>query len=63
MAEWKFDLTQYDSVWKTSVNIGLLLIALLIGNALRRKIPFLRRAFIPSALIGGLLLFIANLIT
>lgn len=63
MAEWKFDLTQYDSVWKTAVNIGLLLIALLIGNALRRKIPFLRRAFIPSALIGGLLLFIANLIT
>ena len=63
MAEWKFDLTQYDSVWKTSVNIGLLLIALLIGNALRRTIPFLRRAFIPSALIGGLLLFIANLIT
>lgn len=62
MSEWKFDLTQYDTVWKIAVNIGLLLIALLIGNALRRRVPFLRKAFIPSALIGGLILFIANLI-
>ena len=60
---WKFDLTQYASVWSVAVNIGLLLIALLIGNALRRLIPFLRKAFIPSALIGGLLLFLANLFT
>ncbi|MBP5729567.1 MAG: hypothetical protein J6X19_00040 [Clostridia bacterium] len=60
---WKFDLTQYASVWSVAVNIGLLLIALLIGNALRRLILFLRKAFIPSALIGGLLLFLANLFT
>ena len=52
MSEWKFDLTQFDSVWKVMVNIGLLLMALLIGNALRRSVPFLRKAFIPSALIG-----------
>ena len=59
---WRFDLTQYDAVWSVAVNLGLLLIALLIGNALRRSVPFLRKAFIPSALIGGLLLFFANLI-
>ena len=60
MTTWRFDLTQFDAVWSVAVNVGLLLIALLIGNALRRAIPFLRKAFIPSALIGGLLLFLAN---
>ena len=60
---WKFDLSQYASVWSVAVNVGLLLIALLIDNALRRLIPFLRKAFIPSALIGGLLLFLTNLLT
>ncbi|MBP5269682.1 MAG: hypothetical protein ILO42_01840 [Clostridia bacterium] len=58
---WRFDLTQYDSVWSIVINALLLLIALLAGNALRRSIPFLRRAFIPSALVGGLILFIVNL--
>lgn len=63
MTEWKFDLTQFDSVWKIVINIGLLLVALILGNALRRSVPFLRKAFIPSALIGGLLLFLVNLFT
>ncbi|MBO7378061.1 MAG: hypothetical protein J6U35_04210 [Clostridia bacterium] len=62
MPEWKFDLSQYDSVWKLVVNVGLLLIALLAGNALRRSVPFMRKAFIPSALIGGLILFLINLL-
>ena len=38
---WKFDLTQFDTVWSVVINIGLLLVALLIGNALRRTVPFL----------------------
>ena len=62
MEQWKFDLSQYGAVWMLAVNIGLLLIALLAGNALRRRIPFLRKAFIPSALIGGFILFAVNLI-
>ena len=59
---WLFDLTAFDSVWKVILQIALLLVFLLIGNALRRVIPFLRKAFIPSALLGGLLLFITNLL-
>ena len=59
--QWKFDLTQYDDVWKILINVILLLTALLLGNMIRRVIPFLRKAFIPSALIGGLLLFLANI--
>ena len=57
---WGFDLTQFDDVWKIILQIALLLGFLLIGNILRRTIPFLRKAFIPSALIGGLLLFLVN---
>lgn len=59
---WSFDSTQFDSVWKTLLQIALLLGFLLLGNTLRRVIPFLRKAFIPSALVGGLLLFIINII-
>ena len=61
MSGWTFDLSQFDTVWKVAVNIGLLLVALLIGNALRRSVPLLRKAFIPSALVGGLILFFVNL--
>ena len=62
MDSWKFDLTQFNSVWLLVCQLGLLLIALLFGNALRRLIPFLRKAFIPSALLGGLILFLINLL-
>ncbi len=58
---WSFDLTQFDTVWKLLVQIALLLMCLLVGNMLRRLIPFLRKGNIPSALIGGLLLFLINL--
>ena len=57
---WAFDLTQYDDVWKVVINIGLLLTALILGNMLRRVIPFLKKAFIPSALIGGVIIFAVN---
>ena len=60
---WSFDLSQYDSVWKVILQIGFILVFLLIGNLLRRVIPFLRKSLIPSALIGGLLLLIINIIS
>ena len=60
-SSWAFDLSQFDSVWKSVVQVGLILIFLLIGNALRRLIPFLRKGNVPSALIGGLLLFLFEL--
>lgn len=62
ITNWSFDLSQFDSVWKILVNIGLVLIFLLFGNAIRRLIPFLRKAHIPSALLGGLLLFLFDLL-
>ena len=58
---WSFNFDQYDSVWKIMLQIILLLGFLLFGNMLRRLIPFLRKGNVPSALIGGLLLFLANI--
>ena len=58
---WDFSLANFDSVWAVMVQLGLLLVFLVIGNMLRRGIPFLRKSFIPSALIGGVLLALVGL--
>lgn len=60
MTNWSFDITQYETIWKVVCNVGLLLIFLLIGNLIRRVVPFLRKAHIPSALLGGALLLAMN---
>ena len=44
--------------WNWLVQFCILATALLLGNVLRTKIPFLRKSLIPSALIGGLMLLI-----
>ena len=45
-------------VWQWVVQCCILATALLVGNVLRTKIPFLKKSLIPSALLGGLLLLI-----
>jgi len=60
---WDFSLANYGAVWSFMVQIGLLLLFLVLGNVLRRKIPLFRKCLIPSALLGGTLLLLANIIT
>lgn len=57
---WDFTLANYDAVWGFMVQFGSLLLFLLLGNILRRKIPFFRKCLVPSALLGGVLLLIVN---
>ena len=59
---WDFSLNNFDSVWAIVVQFLLLLGFLVLGNMLRRSIPFLRKSFIPSALIGGVLLALIGLL-
>ena len=59
---WDFTLANYDAVWAFMVQLGLLLLFLMAGNILRRKIAVLRKAQVPSALLGGALLLITNII-
>ena len=59
---WDFTLANYGDVWSFVVQFGLLLLCLMLGNFLRCKIPLFRNFLIPSALLGGALLLIANVI-
>ena len=44
--------------WRWLIQFCILAVALLVGNLLRTKIPFLKKSLLPSALLGGLLLLI-----
>ena len=60
--DWNFSLSNYSAVWGFLVQFGLLMIFLLVGNTLRRKIPLFRKCLVPSALLGGAVLLIVNVI-
>ena len=59
---WDFTLANYTAVWSFMVQVGLLLLFLVLGNVLRTKIPLFRKCLIPSALLGGTLLLLANIV-
>lgn len=61
-SSWDFTMQNYGPVWSFLVQIGLLLICLMLGNIIRRTIPLFRKLLIPSALLGGTILLIVNVI-
>lgn len=63
VSSWDFTLANYSAVWGFLAQLGLLLMFLMLGNILRRTIPLFRKCLIPSALLGGALLLITNIIS
>ncbi len=63
VSSWDFTLTNYGPVWAFLVQFGLLLLFLMVGNILRRTIPLFRKCLIPSALLGGAVLLVVNIIS
>ena len=61
--DWNFSLANYGQVWAFLVQFGLVMIFLLIGNTMRRKIPLFRKCLVPSALLGGALLLLFNFVS
>ncbi len=61
-SSWDFSMENYGAVWAFLVQLGLLLMFLMLGNILRRKIPFFRNCLIPSALLGGGTLLLVDII-
>ena len=61
-SSWDFTLANYGPVWSFMVQFGLLLLFLMLGNVLRRMIPLFRKCLVPSALLGGALLLIVDVI-
>ena len=51
-----------EGVWSFLIQIFILILALLVGNILRRKIPFIRRSLIPTSLLGGPLILLLKLL-
>lgn len=51
-----YNTWDYD-FWSAIVQIGILLVAIMVGNILRKTIPFVRKSLLPSAVIGGLIIF------
>ena len=45
-------------IWSFIITISVLIGAMLLANILRRKIPFLRRSLLPSAVLGGFIVLI-----
>ncbi len=61
-SSWDFTMANYSEVWAFMAQLGLLLLFLLLGNILRRTIPVFRKCLIPSALLGGALMLIINIV-
>ena len=51
------------SVWAFLMILAVLLFSLLIGNVLRKYVPFLKKTLIPASVLGGLILLIISTIT
>jgi len=62
-SSWDFTLANYGPVWSFMVQFGLLLLFLVLGNTLRRTIPLFRKCLVPSALLGGTLLMLCNILS
>ena len=50
------------ALWNPMLQIGILAVTILLANVLRRKIPFIRRSLMPTAVLGGFLLLFAKLL-
>ncbi|MCQ2557757.1 MAG: hypothetical protein MJ135_01435 [Oscillospiraceae bacterium] len=48
------------SVWSFVVTLAILFGAMLLANVLRLKLPFLKKSLLPSSVLGGFLVLVAN---
>ena len=62
-SSWDFTMANYGQVWGFLAQFGLLLLFLMAGNILRRTNPFFQKCLVPSALLGGTLMLVVNVIT
>lgn len=46
------------SLWNVIIQFGILAATILLSNLLRRKVPFIKKSLMPTAVIGGFLLLI-----
>ncbi len=49
-----------SSVWSTFLVLGILFISLVLAQMIKRSIPFLRKSLIPTSVLGGVLILLAE---
>lgn len=49
-----------SNTWGTYLILGILFVSLLLANVLKRKIPLLRKSLIPTSVLGGALILVAE---
>ena len=49
-------------VWTFCIQLAILFGAMLVGNIIRTRVPYIKKLYIPSALLGGLVVLILKLI-
>lgn len=55
------DFSDYK-IWSWIIQIGIIVISILLANAIRRKVKFIRNLLLPSSVIGGSIIFILKFI-
>ena len=54
MVFWEFNINAFDIIVLT----GILAVVFLLSNVIRRKVGFIRRSLLPTAVIGGILMLV-----
>lgn len=49
-------------VWGAFIQVAIILLAIILGNTIRRKVAFIRNLLIPSSVLAGVLIFILKFI-
>lgn len=55
------DFSDFNN-WSILIQVGIIVIAILIANIIRRKIKFIRNSLLPSSVIAGTLIFLLKFI-
>ena len=50
------------NIWSSLVQISIVLLSILTGNIIRRKVKFIKNSLLPASVIGGTLIFILKFI-
>lgn len=50
------------SIWSTLVQFSIVLLSILLGNVIRRKVKFIKNSLLPASVIGGTIIFILKFI-
>lgn len=48
--------------WSLCIQLGIVLFAIILGNIISRRVPFIKNTLVPASVVGGILIFILKFI-